>query len=56
MELKAIAPALKYPTPLTSTGVCQQYPTTIYGAYAEGAYNLLYNKHKDDKVFAVFGR
>ncbi|MFT3704895.1 MAG: hypothetical protein QM802_21190 [Agriterribacter sp.] len=31
-------------------------PKSIYGGYAEVAYNLLYAQHKDTKSLAVFGR
>lgn len=31
-------------------------PKSIYGGYAEAAYNLFYKKHKDDKALIVFGR
>lgn len=45
---------------LSASNINQAYanntPSTIYGTYAEAAFNLLYAKHKDAKTLAVFGR
>ncbi len=56
-SLKAIGALVKIPDASNiNLAYANNTPSTVYGAYGEAAYNLLYTKFGDKKSLIVFGR